>query len=201
MPIGANGPNYTDLDFSQVLQRVFDENQDRLRVDADLSVNIPGGLEVSINAVDDSIKIGGGGPGPYLAINPDGSINVSGTTTLSGAVNLAMQPLQNYYGESTIASGATSTILTYTVPVGKTAYLQSVSVSGETIATYSLFKGLVKFAVKRTAYGPGYDAEFDFTPSGAAGLVFTAGQQILVTVTNNGPDPGLFNSNVKVIEV
>lgn len=78
-------PPYTQLDYSQVIRQVYDEALNRLRVDIGATI-VAGALEVAINDVTDSIKIGGGGPGPYLVINPDGSINV--TTTVTGSPNV-----------------------------------------------------------------------------------------------------------------
>lgn len=70
------GPNtpYTALDADQVLKQSFDEDEDRLRVDAQVTAVI-GIVDVDINDVSDSIKIGNGS-GTYMDVNPDGSINV-----------------------------------------------------------------------------------------------------------------------------
>lgn len=78
-------PQYTKLDYTQVIQQAFDESTNRIKVDAALSVDIPGGLEVAISDIDDSIKIGNGNNGPYLKVNNDGSLNISGTVTSTGS--------------------------------------------------------------------------------------------------------------------
>lgn len=119
---GPNAP-YTGLDASQVLTQSFDEATDRIRVDADLSVNIPGGLEVSINATDDSIKIGNTATGPFLNVNNDGSVNVeieglptfktSQQTVGISAVQLTVSPLTNRSGVSIKAIIPTSTDIIY----------------------------------------------------------------------------------------
>jgi hypothetical protein len=69
---GPNSP-YTQLDADQVLKQAFEESQDRLRVDAQVTAVI-GIVDVDISDTSDSIKIGDGS-GDYLAINSDGSIN------------------------------------------------------------------------------------------------------------------------------
>lgn len=72
-----SGPNfpYTKLDYQQVIKNVYDESTDRLRTDSTATIVVPpGGLEVNISDLSDSIKIGDGS-GVYLDINPDGSIN------------------------------------------------------------------------------------------------------------------------------
>lgn len=52
-------PPMSMLDFTQILQRVFDEANGRLRTDAAATV-VAGSLEVIISHVDDSIRIGDG---------------------------------------------------------------------------------------------------------------------------------------------
>lgn len=72
-------PPITKLDANQVLTHSFDESQRRLRVDAAISVD---GAEIEISAADgDSIIISDGVHN--LVVNPDGSINVSGTISVS----------------------------------------------------------------------------------------------------------------------
>lgn len=68
------GPNfpYTDLDANQVLIQSFDETQDKLRVDASVSVtSITGDVTVEVDAAD----------GDNIALaSPDGSKKVTVTT-------------------------------------------------------------------------------------------------------------------------
>lgn len=70
---GPNAP-YTQLDEAQVIKQVFDETNDRLRVDAEVTATI-GTVEVVITDADDAIKIGNGS-GQYMAVNSDGSTNI-----------------------------------------------------------------------------------------------------------------------------
>lgn len=65
MPQGPNVP-YTNLSTQQVVQRSFDELNDRIRVDAEVSATI-GAIECVITDIDDSIKIGNGS-GSYAAV-------------------------------------------------------------------------------------------------------------------------------------
>jgi len=68
------GP-YTKLDMEQVIKRSFDEPNDRLRVDAEITASIAD-VNVIIDAASgDNIKISDGVDD--LAINPDGSINAN----------------------------------------------------------------------------------------------------------------------------
>jgi hypothetical protein len=52
-------PSPSLLDFTQILQRVFDEANGRLRTDAQATV-VAGSLEVIISHTDDSIRLGDG---------------------------------------------------------------------------------------------------------------------------------------------
>lgn len=72
----ALNPTPSLLDQTQILQRSFDKDNDRLRVDAEVTANISGAQEVIINAVDDSIAIRSSITNNELAPNVDGSINV-----------------------------------------------------------------------------------------------------------------------------
>lgn len=59
-----------------VLRDVHDRQTQSLRTTAQASIVIPGGLEVDISHTDDSIAIANPVTNNFLAINPDGSINV-----------------------------------------------------------------------------------------------------------------------------
>lgn len=69
----------SNLNFSQCIRGAYDEDKQRLRVDAELSATIipPPGLEVSISSVDDSIRVVGtedgtpSGTQHTLRIGPD----------------------------------------------------------------------------------------------------------------------------------
>lgn len=54
----SNAP-YTQLDSTQVIRQVFDESQDRLRVDAAISLDT-GQLDIVLTHEDDSIRLGNG---------------------------------------------------------------------------------------------------------------------------------------------
>lgn len=73
MSQGPNAP-YTALDQNQILQRVFDEDKDQLRVDATVTATIG---EVIINAEDSNIAIKDPVSGNILKVESDGSIDVN----------------------------------------------------------------------------------------------------------------------------
>lgn len=75
----------TNLDFSQVIQRAYDEPNNRLRVDAAATIVTPPALEVSINSADDNIAIRNSTNSNELLINSDGSVTANqGTANTVG---------------------------------------------------------------------------------------------------------------------
>lgn len=70
----------SSLSPGQIAQKVYDETNDRIRVDAEVNTQLHGDLEVSITDQEDSIQIGDGTD--RLAINADGSINVAVTSSV-----------------------------------------------------------------------------------------------------------------------
>lgn len=64
------------LSLENVLRDVHDMDTQSLRTTAQATIVVPGGLEVDISHTDDSIAIANPVTNNFLAINPDGSINV-----------------------------------------------------------------------------------------------------------------------------
>jgi hypothetical protein len=95
----AVNPNPSKLDQTQIFQRAFDEGEERLRVDAEISASI-GTIEIAIDAAaGDNIAISDGTD--QLEVNSDGSINVvakiPGTTTQIETVSSTV----TYIGDAT----------------------------------------------------------------------------------------------------
>lgn len=87
----AQNPSPSQLDQTNILQRAFQETDDRLRVDAEITANISAAQEVIINQADDSVAIGDGTTlftgttvGPKHGV--DANI-IGGTITVSGTVS------------------------------------------------------------------------------------------------------------------
>lgn len=106
-------PSISQLDSTNIFQRAFDESEDRLRVDAEVTANISGAQEVIINQNDDTIAIG------------DGAILFTGTTVgpshgldvniLGGAITgnvTAIQPPLNSFQTGQYTIGTTIVQLT-----------------------------------------------------------------------------------------
>lgn len=77
-------------------------------------------------------------------------VNASGAT-----------PVLEYNGISSLAGGALTNILSYTVPAGKTLQLHKVEVSGANTAKYQVEINSVVKGVRRTYWGK-FNADFEF---------------------------------------
>ncbi len=167
-------PGAKDKDFPQAIKESYDPALNRLRVDA---------------LVTDGVDA--------LLINNDGSINVN---VVSGSVDAS--DYRSYFNEVTsVATGTPTTIQTYTVPLGKDAFLQKISFSGTNIATYEVFINAVIQDKKRTYFGNSLDDIFGFANSATDGYPLETGDVVLVRVTHNRPNVGDFSCRIQVVEV
>lgn len=215
---GSNSP-YTQLDYEQVIQRVFDEPNDRLRVDAEVTAVISGPFEVAIDDTTDSIKIGDGS-GTYLDINPDGSISNRIKDSNGAAITLGQktkaqsipvvlpsdQPISVTFPPDTtvgtIESGTVSTAYNEVTSVATgvlttivsyvalgDSRMKFVELSGTNIATYTILINSVVINKKRTYYGL-MDGRFDFTK----GYILALGDLVEIKVIHTQPSVGDFNA-------
>lgn len=83
---GANRP-YTQLDADQVLKQSFDEEKDRLRVDAAITATIG---DIRTDAEESDIAIKDRVTDNLLKINNDGSIDANVIVSASGGDNIAI---------------------------------------------------------------------------------------------------------------
>lgn len=152
-------------------------------------------IDVNLNALPDaegrydSVRVADE-DGDELEINPDGSINVSSSGEVKNTFNSI----------SSLASGGTSAVVSYTVPFGKVFYLNHVEFSGNNIATYDITADAVAFARKRSWFGTDLSGDFDFRVNTKKGMLFTAGQEIRLVVYNFRPTVGDFEGRIYGIE-
>lgn len=107
--------NRSLLDQTQIFQRAFDEATDRVRVDADITID-DATIVVETSYQTDSMAIGDPVTNNILKINSDGSIdaNISGSTTVTGNVTTTeaglgtFQTSQYPIGTSTVQLAPTS---------------------------------------------------------------------------------------------
>jgi hypothetical protein len=210
-------PPYSLLDFQQIIQRVYDQDENRLRVNNGANITLGGELEVAIDAASgDNIAISDGTD--TLAINPDGSINVVGSFTFSpasqikiwdGTDQLAVNPdgsinvnlsgtsgsYKYAYNEVTsVATSALTTVVSYTAAAdGK---LKKISGSGTNIGTYSVLVNGVLKDKRRSMFGGDLNVDFNFDE----GFPILSGDIVALKVIHERPYVGDFNGNIQVLE-
>lgn len=171
------------LDADQVIRRAYDDDKNRLRVDAE--------VEAVISSVDVVIDAAGG---DNIAIaNADGTDFAEVT---NGALHVLVsddgKTTKNIFGEITgIVSGVTSIIASYTA-VANTKLLR-IDVGGTNVAAYSIYIDNILIAKKYTYYTT-LNESFEFTN----GLPVVTGNIISVEVLHERPHDGDFNTNILV---
>ena len=108
---------------------------------------------------------------------------------------------KSQYNEAlSVPSGVTTTILTYTVPLAKTAILERVSVTGENIAYYRVLKNAVVMDAKHTNFGTNLNEQFEYVSSANSGLLLNTGDVITVTVLHQRSSLANFSARLQVTE-
>lgn len=154
-------------------------------------------------AFDGTVSIGDVhilGPSPTnneLNVNNDGSINV----VITSAPISGTSVVTTYNQISSVVSGSTVEIVSYTVPMNKTSILQRCPVSGENIARYDLIINSTTQDTLRTMFGGDLTGEFDFTSGNDSGLALNSGDVVSIQVFNNRPDIADFNGRIQVLEM
>jgi hypothetical protein len=203
-------PLNTKLDADQVLRRAYDEPNNRLRVDAQVTATI-GSVDVIIDAATgDNIAISDGTD--VLNINSDGSINVNvdnisishiddsikigdGTDFLAvnsdGSINVNLVSsssspgLTKFYNEVfSVASGVETTLITFTAPA-LGFKLSRVSCGGGNVAIFKIKVNGVTFETRRT-WWMGFTTDFIFENVTNA-INLSSGDILTVTVLHNRP--------------
>lgn len=143
----TKNPTISDLDQQQIIQRVFNGDDDRLRVDAGVTID-NGQMEVAISDTEDSIRIGNGN-GNKLAVNSDGSINVnsSGSSTVSGTVSANINGLATFQ-TSQYTVGTSAVLLTPTPLINRS----SLSIKVITTSTNIIYIGNSSGVTSSTGY-------------------------------------------------
>ena len=186
-------PDTSKLDERQIMQSVFDEDNRRLRVDAVASISNVS-IAVDLNPSEDGVYIADKVTGNKLKVNADGSINAN---LVSGIVGIN----KNIFNEQlAVASGSTVNLVAYTVPVGKTAILERVFVSGQNIAKYEVYINAQKIDVARTYFGSALNATMEYISTGD-GYTVSATDVITITVTNDRLSSADFEGRIQLIEV
>lgn len=164
---------------------------DKLVVNADGSINV----NVAVSHLNDSIRLGDGTSllTSTLVSGKQGlDVNLINTlsATVSGEVDAVLTGLNEYaYAETTIAAGATVTVVSQLFP---TAYkLRRVRGSGENIAVYEIKFNGTGIDKSRSTYTD-FNMVFDYE----TGIDIPAGTTVSVAVTNSGTVPALFSAQM-----
>jgi len=92
-----------------------------------------------------------------------------------------------YNQASSVAIGATQTIVSYTVPAGKTFFVRRVEFSGQNVATYRVQIDSIDIALKRTWFNGNLSDDFNFNFNDEANLSVTENSTISLVVNNFRP--------------
>lgn len=135
--------------------------------------------------------------GNTMKVNADGSINVIiEETPVSGQVVIS-----NYNQVINVVSGATTTLLSYTVPMGYTAVLEKANASGENVARFDILYNSNLFDTKRTYWGGGFNVDFDYTTGTSNGISLNSGDVIIIQVLHTRPYVGTFNARIQILQI
>jgi len=198
-------PTPSDLDFGQCIQGAYEDATGRLRVDAQITapLDVNGELLVDIRATDgDSVLVVGTenatttGIQHVLKVNPDGSINAN-VTIVPNSPKVIKQVFNTV---TSVSSSILTTILSYTVPIGKTDFLGKIQVSGTNIAQYDVYLNSILFSRQRTYFGGSLNALFDYDFEQESGYQLNAGDNIQVKVIHTRPTLGDFEARLLYAE-
>jgi hypothetical protein len=102
---------------------------------------------------------------------------------------------------SSVPASISTLINSYTVPVGKTAKLEKIDISGSNISQYDLLINSILKARKRTYFGASLNDEFNFISPNSNGLVLGAGDIIQIFTIHGRPMLGDFECRIQIIEI
>lgn len=144
--------------------------------------------------IHDSIRVSNGTND--LGVNNDGSINVNVVNSV-----VSNKALINTYAEvNSVATNNLTNLVSYTVPGGKRAILEKISVSGENIAKFSVLINTTAIDTRRTFFG-NLNTFFDFSSPDNFGMELNSGDVIQVTVIHQRPDLASFEGRIQVVEI
>jgi hypothetical protein len=152
---------------------------------------LPVAFDGTITIGDVSIVEGGN----TMDVNSDGSINVN----IVNSIPTTVPGLNIFYQEiSSVASGATTPIYTFTAPVGGFRMFK-IEVAGENIALYTLVLNGTTIYSKRTFYGD-LNTSFIFEDE-VYGLKLNGGDVLKVNVLHNKPYTANFETTLMGIDL
>jgi len=170
--------------------------------DRALDVNVINNIELTIDQADDSIALGDGsglftstidGSKRALDVSILGGGNLSGEFTQAPTgVTVTTQNSQN------LISGETKTIVQYTIPAGKPAYVQKVYVSADCVGKFTVYKNSNPLVVIRLSQTTFFQP-IDFATSTAFGIPTSPGDIIKIDGQNVNGSTGIFDATIQTM--
>lgn len=159
------------------------------------AADIVGPVEVTVNAQNDSIRIADAA-GDTLAINPDGSINVSGIENITGTVSIdggtvAVSGQNEFeYNQVVIPAAGSAVVVSRFFAI---AYkLRRISATGATVGTYTVRFNGTPVDKLRSNYTD-FNCRFDYE----TGISIPPGTTVTVFVENGSTtDSALFSAQL-----
>lgn len=160
---------------SQVTKSVWDQNNNRLRVDAVVTATI-GELAVDLDQSDDSVAIGDGTN--IVSVNADGALSVEFNES---------EVLFEYDSASV---GISSTVVILTKTFNQTKKIKSAILSGDNLGKYTIYLNGNEISKLRTTWD-NYNLEVALND-----LKVINGDVLQVEVTNNNSSVADFNATI-----
>lgn len=129
--------------------------------------------------------------------NEDGSLNVK--AEIVDSLNNSVEVISHFDEAVGVASGATETIIEYTVPTNKKFYLQRIEYSGQNIATYEAYGDGNLIGRERTWFGGNINDMMEFSSDPKTGILFVAGSVVSLRVINFRPYVATFEGRIQGI--
>lgn len=198
-------PKPSLLDQNQIFQRIYDEENDRLRVETAVTASF-GTVECVIDQTNDSIAIGDGAT-LYSSTKTTGKNSLDVNLTNS-SINFSTSPTPasnavtkfKYAEVDNVPSGITTTVISYTVPANTKTILQRVLVAGENVAKYQVFFNSSVIATRRTMY-TNLNEQFEFSQPSNNGAILVSGDIITITALHTQTSVSSFEATLQILEI
>lgn len=159
----------------QIQKSVWNEESNRLRVDAEITATI-GELTVDLDHTEDSVAIGDGTN--IVNVSPEGALDV----------NIKGSPVLFDYNSIFVNTSDTATILTKTFSDDK--QIKSILLSGDNLGKYTIYLNGDELSVFRTSW-----LNFNLIVP-LSDLKVQSGDIIEVTIVNNDTSAANFNATL-----
>ena len=118
------------------------------------------------------------------------------TTSVRPKIDLPQPNINEYGSVTSVASGSSTDVVTYTVPVSKKFYVDVVEYSGTNIAKFDVQINSSVVATKYTNHGDSPSGEFWFNR-----YMLDAGDEIKLTIVHMRPYTGDFSGRILGVEI